>query len=320
VSNAAEPGRSDATATTNVRPILVIGAGGAVGGVGRAVAERLLERRLPVRALVRHDDDRAAALRALGAEVVVGDLTRAPDVARALTGCGRMYLGFSVSAQYLEATSTTVAVARELGELEVLVNISQMTVSQMGLSSHTESAQQRLQWLAEQVLNWSGLPVVHIRPTIFLQSFQAMAAESVARDGTIRLPFGTGRTSPVDASDVADVVVAVLTEPADHIGRIYELTGPRPETLQEVAAEFSKALGRPVRYVDVPSERWSEDLRLRGFPDHVIEHLVTMGRLHAQNRYDRLTDDVQRITGHPATTVTDFVARNAGRFGAAHAA
>jgi multidrug efflux pump subunit AcrA (membrane-fusion protein) len=71
---------------------------------------------------------------AMGAEIVVGDLTRASDVARALEGCRRMYFGMSVFAPYLEATVTAATVARELGDLEVLVNISQMTVSQMSVS------------------------------------------------------------------------------------------------------------------------------------------------------------------------------------------
>ena len=68
-------------------PILVTGAAGRVGGVGRTVVETLRRRGLPVRALVRREDERADALRALGAEVVVGDLTRAEDVAHALAVC-----------------------------------------------------------------------------------------------------------------------------------------------------------------------------------------------------------------------------------------
>ena len=141
------------------------------------------------------EDDRAEALRATGAEVVVGDLTRAEDVARALDGCRRMYFGMSVSAPYLEATVTAAAVARERGDLEVFVNISQLTVSQMSLTAMTDSLQQRQHWLGEQVLNWSGLPVVHVRATVFLQHlfFSQWAAESIARDGTIRLPFGDGQ-------------------------------------------------------------------------------------------------------------------------------
>ena len=164
---------------------------------GRGVVERLRNRGLPVRAMVHREDERAATLRATGAEVVVGDLTVPTDVARAMEGCRRIYFGMSVSAPYLEATVIAAAVARERGDLEAFVNISQMTVSQMTLLNMTESPQQRQHLLAEQVLNWSGLPVVHVRPTVFLENFffLAWAAESIARDGTIRLPFGTGRTS-----------------------------------------------------------------------------------------------------------------------------
>src|SRR5262245_59139427 len=143
------------------QPILVTGAAGRVGGVGGAVVESLRRRGLPVRALVRRNDERADALRAAGADVVVGDLTRAGDVLSALEGCKRVYFGMSVSAPYLEATVTTAAAARERGDLEVFVNISQMTVSQMSLTETTESPQHRQHWLAEQALNWSGLPVVH---------------------------------------------------------------------------------------------------------------------------------------------------------------
>lgn len=301
----------------NDHPILVTGAGGRLGGVGRGVVQRLLQRKLPVRALVRREDDRAAALRALGAEVVVADLTRAPDIARALDGCRRIYFGLGIATYYLEATATMAAVARAQGDLEVFVNLSQMTVSQMSLSSRTESAQQRLHWLSEQVLNWSGLPVVYVRPTIFLQTFIALAGDSIARDGTIRVPFGNGRTSPVDTDDVADVVAAVLANPSPHLGHVYELTGARSQTLHELAAEFAQGLGRPIRYIDVPYESWVEILRRSGLSDHEVEHVATMARLHAQNRYDRLSNDVERITGHAATTATDFAARHATQFGGA---
>jgi NAD(P)H dehydrogenase (quinone) len=298
-------------------PILVTGAAGRVGGVGRTVVEMLRRRGLPVRALVRREDERADALRALGAEVVVGDLTRAEDVARALAGCRGIYFGMSVSASYLEAAVSAAAAARARGPLDVFVNISQMTVSQMSLTNMTDSDQQRQHWLGEQVLNWSGLPVVHVRPTVFLQNpfFLDWAAESIARDATIRLPFGSGRTSPVDAQDVAEVIATILANPTAHIGKVYELTGPRSQDMNAWAAEYSAALGRTITYVDVPLEQWrDQELRSRNLPDHVFEHLLTMARLHAANRYDRLTHNVEAITGRRATSCRDFVARHAELF------
>jgi uncharacterized protein YbjT (DUF2867 family) len=280
----------------------------------------LRQRGLPVRALVHREDARADALRTTGAEVVVGDLMRGADVARALTGCRRLYFGMSVSASYLEANVMAAAVARERGDLEVFVNISQMTVSQMTLSNMTDSPQHRQHLLAEQVLNWSGLPVVHVRPTVFLENpfFTDWAAQSIARDGTIRLPFGTGKTSPVAAQDVAEVITIILANPSVHVGRVYELTGPRSQDMLAVAAEYTAALGRTIAYVDVPFDNWRDDeLRKRNLPEHLFGHLLTMARLHSDNRYDRITNDVEAITGRPATSVRDFVAKHRDLFASA---
>src|SRR5207248_8561236 len=108
--------------------ILVTGAAGQVGAVGRTVTGLLLDRGLPVRAMVRREDERSAALRAAGAEVVVGDLLEPADVYRAVSGSRRVYFGMSVFPGHLEATVIVAAVARELG-IEALVNMSQMTVS-----------------------------------------------------------------------------------------------------------------------------------------------------------------------------------------------
>jgi uncharacterized protein YbjT (DUF2867 family) len=295
-------------------PILVTGAGGGVGSVGRRVVTLLRERDLPVRAMVYRDDERADALRSLGAQVVVGDLTKADDVVRTLDGVGRMLFLMSVSPSYLQATATVAMAARAARAaraVEAVVNMSQMSVSQMSAANAGDfSQQQRLQWLSEQVLNWSALPVVHIRPTVFLENplFTTLAARSIADTGTIRLPFGNGRTSPVAAEDVARVAATVLQDPRGHIGRICELTGPRSQDMNGVAEEFSRALGMRVPYVDVPLDAWSEQLAGAGLDPHVREHLVTLSRLHRQNRFDRLTRTVEEITGTPAQTFEDFVA------------
>ncbi|MEU4233691.1 NmrA family NAD(P)-binding protein [Nonomuraea sp. NPDC026600] len=282
-----------------------------VGDVGRSVLDQLRAWDVPVRAMVRHDDDRAAELRALGAEVVIGDLTRPETVAAALEGVGRMYFAMPVSPDQLLAATVVATVAREQGELACLVDMSQMTVSQMTATSTAESHQQRLHWLTEQVLNWSGLPVVHIRPTSFLDNplFTTLAARSIRENGTIALPFGSGRTSPIAAYDVARVVATVLRDPAPHVGHVYELTGPRTVNMTEMAEEFSHALGRPVSYVDVPLDRWQvEVLAKAGLPPHTEQHIATMARLHRENRYDRASDDVEHVTGVPAQTIEAFVA------------
>src|SRR5713101_2069274 len=108
--------------------ILVTGAAGKVGAIGRTVTSLLLDRALSVRAMVRREDERAAALRAAGAEVVIGDLLEPADVLRAVNGVQRIYFGMSVSAGYLEASVLMAAAAREAG-VEAFVNMSQLTVS-----------------------------------------------------------------------------------------------------------------------------------------------------------------------------------------------
>src|SRR6266850_2777067 len=288
--------------TADNGPILVTGAAGQLGAVGRTVCGLLLERGLPVRAMVHREDERAAALRAAGAEVVVGDLLEPADVYRVVNGCRRIYFGMSVSHGYLEATVTMAAVARELG-VNALVNMSQMTVSQMSIQSSTPSPQQRQHWLSEQVLAWSGLPVVTIRPTMFLESLLPLAASSVRERSRIELPFGRGKTSPVAAADVARVVATVLADPMPHLGRLYELTGPQSQDMHGGAREFSDALNREVTYADTPAEDWERELKKLGLPEHLTRHLVTMGELHRAGRYDRLADGVERVTGRPAISV-----------------
>src|SRR6202045_4796000 len=291
--------------------IVVTGAAGQLGAVGRTVTGLLLERGLRVRAMVRREDDRAAALRAASAQVVVGDLLEPGDVYRVVSGCSRVYFGMSVSAGYLEASVTMAAVAREVG-VDALVNMSQMTVSQMSIQNTTSSGQQRQHWLSEQALAWSGLPVVTIRPTMFLESFFQLAAPTVRARGRIEVPFGRGKTSPVAAADVARVVAAVLADPGPHLGRIYELTGPRSQDMHGVAQEFTDALNREVTYSDILPEDWERELKRQGLPEHLARHLVTMAELHRAGRYDRLTDGVERVTGRPAMSVREFVSLHPG--------
>src|SRR5262249_51825922 len=157
-------------------------------------------------------------------------------------------------------------------------------------------------------LAWSGLPVVTIRPTVFLEGFfLRFVGPTVRARGRIELPFGRGKTSPVAAADVARVVAAVLADPGPHLGRIYELTGPRSQDMHGVAREYADALHREITYAAIPSEEWERELQREGLPEHLTRHLVTMAALHRAGQYDRLADGVERVTGRPAMSVRDFV-------------
>ena len=295
---------------------LITGAGGGVGSVSRTVVELLLDSGEPVRAMVRRDDERAQQLRAGGADVVIGDLTRAADIVDAMAGVRRMFFNMSVSADYLLATAEVCAVALEHGHLDAIVNMSQMTVSQMTLTSTGESDHHRLHWLAEHVINWSGLPAIHVRPTVFLENplFSMLGARTVKERGVLALPFGTGRTSPIAAADVAAVVAAVLRDPTRHVGAVYELTGPQVLDADGLAEQYGIALGRPVTAENLSADDERRLLDSVGLPTHVQQHIATMARLHREDRYNRSTDDVERILGRPAQSVAQYVAEHRDLF------
>lgn len=264
--------------------------------------------------MVRSEDERAEALRKKGAEVVVGDLLDLASMHKAMAGCETMYFGMSVSDTYLAATVNVAAVAKHHG-IKAFVNMSQMTVAEMSITETTPSPQQKLHWLAEQALNWSGLPLVHVRPTVMLEGFfLILTPSSVKESNQIILPFGEGKTSPVAVEDVARVIARIVSDPKPHIGKIYHLTGPKSETTHSVALEYSNALGRTITYRDIPVDPWREALLKRGLSVHLVNHLVTMANLHRAGCYDRVSDDVRALTGQRPTNIEEFVRRNAAAF------
>jgi dienelactone hydrolase len=80
--------------------------------------------------------------------------------------------------------------------------------------------------------------------------------------------------------------------------QVYELTGPQAQNMDGVAEEYSRALGKQVEYLDVPSHERTQ--ARAGLPEHLPGLLVTMARLHRDNRYGRVTRTVEQLTGQPA--------------------
>jgi len=313
---ARENGHDTAKDVVAQKPILVTGAAGGLGSVGTKLVGMLIARGFSVRAQVRRLDKRSEALSKLGAEVVVADFLNLNDTHRAVEGCGRIYFSVSVSAEYLEASLNIIAVAKYYG-VEVFVNMSQMSVSAMSIKQSSTSRQQRYHWLVEQALGWSGLPVVELRGTVFLEHpfFHAMAAETILKSGEIRLPFKRGKLAPFASSDMARVAFETLVNPKDHVGKVYNLCGPVSEDMDAVAGEYSKALGREVKYVDVPFDEWAQtDLKEQHFPDHFTNHLLTLARQHVDGKMNRTSDDVELVTGKKATTIEAWVRQNISVF------
>src|SRR5215831_17409591 len=293
--------------------ILVTGAAGGVGSTARVAIGILLEQGHRVRAMVRKLDARADALRDQGAEVAVADMLDIVAVRAAMQGCSVVYFTMSVSPNYLEAATNVAVTARNLG-VKAFVSLAQMTLSQMSETETTSSPQQKQEWLAQQMLRWSGLPVVYLRPTAFFEIFLIVAAKGIRDDNAIRLPFADGKTSLIAAADVGAAAAAVLANPEPHIGKVYDLTGPQSLTMAELAQEFSGVLGRTIQYVNVPPQIWEAKLREARLPEHLIAHLITMGQLNRDNRYDRMTDSFQQLVGRAPISAAEFVRRHAAAF------
>ena len=113
---------------------------------------------------------------------------------------------------------------------------------------------------------------------------------------------------------MARAVSVILDDPAPHIGQVYNLTGFESADLNHYARVFSEALGRTIRYRNVPLSGWTDKLRELGVPTHLVNHLAVMADLHAQGRYNRMTDDLIKLTGKTPTSMHDFVKLHAAEF------
>lgn len=288
---------------------LIVGAGGSHGATGNHVARALLAKGLPVRGFVHHDDDRAAALEALGAQIVVGDVGDFNTVRAAVEGVRRAYFTYPLAESLLAATTTFAAAAKQAG-VESIVNMSQMTAR----PDHASPAA-RGHWLAERVLDWSGIGVTHLRPPYFLENLLTIANPAAIRtDGKIYLPYGQGRHAPVAGEDLARVAVAILTNPAPHHGKIYMPTGPVSLSMAEQAETFRRVLDRPIQYVDIPVENWGQALSQGGLPPYLIEHLCHVAETHKHGEQDMTTDVVQTVGGTPPKSLEAFIRDNRAAF------
>ncbi|WP_050386531.1 NAD(P)H-binding protein [Bradyrhizobium pachyrhizi] len=298
-------------------PILITGAGGAVGSVSKKMIEMLLKDGHRVRGFVRTDDERAQALRTMGVEVFVGDLLNPEDLAKAIKGCRRVYFSMSLNPYYTDATILLAAVARAQGNIEVFVNISEYEQSRMTYDLMTSSRevrakefggliadwspQQRAHWSSEQALKWSGLPVVNIQATIFYENpiVSRFVLKPMLESGELHLPFGRQKLSPIAAYDVAELCAKILAEPKGHLNKDYVLTGPELIGAQDLAESYSTVIGRKITYVPHDPDEWSKafiDKALAHNP-HVAAHLKTLVKFVAGGFYNRVTGQLEELLG-----------------------
>lgn len=284
--------------------ILVTGAaGGQQGRTGRHIAEMLLARAMPVRAFVRRIDERADRLRSLGAEVVEGDFLDYQSVARAVDGVSGVYFAYPVEAGLLEATAIMADAARKAGVTRLIDMVMLLS------SPDAPTPRMRENYLSEQIFEWAGIGAAHIRATVFHENLRALTAATIARDGSVYLPWGSESivVPLVAGQDVARVAVEALLNPSLTPGSVYPLVG-EVVTLGDIIATFKHVLGRDVRYVNIPDAAWRDAVRSMGYNDHAVEHLSQLWQsLRAGTQRYEVTGTIEKLTGRAPRTFEDYL-------------
>ncbi|GAQ52026.1 NAD(P)H-binding protein [Streptomyces acidiscabies] len=275
--------------------VLVTGAGGTLA---RHVAHALTARGVEVRAGSRTP----AAVKGLpdGTEVLPLDLTEPDTFAPALDGVDGVFL--YCEPRGIEAF-TRAAVAAGVGRLTVLSSASVVAGDPPGGPIAAYHAR------VEETVAACGLPWTFVRAGTLATGTLAWASH--LRTGVVRAPYGDSATAPVHEADVAAVAVAALTDAA-HAGRAYVVTGPESLTRRRQAEILGAAVGRGVRYEDVPPETAREELRAAmpaDFADTVLAYLAA-GVGHPAP----VEDTVARVTGRPARTFAQWAADHAADF------
>lgn len=289
--------------------VLVTGAaGGQQGKTGRHVSELLLARSVPVRAFVHRLDERSEHLRALGAEVVHGDLLDIDSVRRAVRGVSAVYFAYPVQEGLLDATAIMAVAARQAG-VRRLINLVMLRSS---LDAPTPRMRQN--YLSEQVFEWAAIGVAHLRATVFYENLRGLVRMSLATQNTIRLPWGSDSTVVplVSAVDVARVAAGLLTAAEVPSGSTYPLIGALL-SVRDIVAAFGRVLGGEIRYEEISDEQWRADALARGFNQHALEHLSQLWRslraaaVTPDNAAFQVTETIERLGGAPPTSFEDFV-------------
>ena len=127
--------------------------------------------------------------------------------------------------------------------------------------------------------------------------------------GQLVLPAGDTVEPFVDADDIADVVVATLTEPG-HRNRLYEVTGPRALSFAQCIQEISDALGRPVKYTSIPVNEYISALREEGVPEDLQWLLRELFTVVFDGRNSHVMPGVKEALGRPPTDFKAYVEKS----------
>ncbi|MEC4019685.1 NmrA family NAD(P)-binding protein [Streptomyces sp. H27-D2] len=269
------------TQVTETKTTLVIGG---TGKTGRRVAERLTARGLPVRV-----GSRAGETPFVWEDPATWEA--------ALEGVGAIYVTYYPDLAFPGAAETV----GEFSKLAVAKGARRLVL----LSGRGEEGAQ----ISENKLKESGADWTIVRASWFNQNFNESFFLDLVLGGEIALPTGDAVEPFVDADDIADVAVAALTDDK-HIGKTYELSGPRLLSFHEVATELSKATGREISYAPVTLDDYRAVLQENGLP---VEFADLFG-LILDGRNAHLVHGVEEALGRKPRDFTEF-ARTAAASG-----
>ena len=272
---------------------------GATGEVGGRVARRLASRGLAQRLIVR-DSARIETL--AGAEVrTVAGYHAGDEVRDALDGVSTLLL---VPAHEgpgrAEAHRATVKAALAAGVRQIVY------ISYVGASPDHTFTLARDHWVTEQDIRRTDLAFTFLRSSTYLDFVPKLAGP----DGVISGPAGDGRVAAVARDDLADVAVAVLSDPDAHIGQTYDVTGGESFTLAEAAIVMSRVSGKQIVFHDETLEEAYEARSHYGAPQSEVDGWVTSYTVIAAGQLAAVSDTVKRLAGHQPITLAEHIQAN----------
>ncbi|WP_022906878.1 SDR family oxidoreductase [Curtobacterium sp. B18] len=258
---------------------------GATGKIGGAVARALAHDGVPFRMIVR-DASRAPDLP--GTDVAVASYGDADAGRAALEGVDLLLMVSGAEAvDRLAQHRSFVAAAATAGVQHVVYT------SFSGAAADATFTLGRDHWATEEAIRATSMAHTFLRDSFYLDFVEDLIGE----DGVIRGPAGDGAMAAVARADVARVATEVLRNPAAHLDRTYELTGPAAVTLHEAAATVSEVRGREVTYhPETLDEAYASRAKWDPEPWQADAWVSTYTAI-AEGALARVSGDVERVTG-----------------------
>ncbi|SEW27786.1 Uncharacterized conserved protein YbjT, contains NAD(P)-binding and DUF2867 domains [Chitinophaga sp. YR573] len=281
---------------------------GATGKSGSVAINEMIKMGVSIRALVHSADERSDKLAAQGIEVMVGDLLNFDDISAAMKDIHSAYFCFPIlTPGVLQATAYFAQAAKDAG-VKAIVNMSQVSARRDAKSNAAQD-----HWVGERILDMTGIPTTHLRPTFFDEWFLYIR-EDVQKKDTIVLPFGNGRWAPIDSADLGRVVARILTNPKEYEGKTFKLYGPEEYNVPEMSEILSEVLSRKIKYDPVSIEHFTESDAEKGAHSHFIQHVTHVAQDCIDGLFAGTNDSVETITGRKPTTLAEFFAKNKALF------